>query len=266
MPDTLYLSQVTLPDGNTYNLKDSEARTAIAALEAYTDYLGVTTTTLTDGASTNPITIDGESVTAKKGNIANYGAKEFIFNGSVWQEFGDLSALGELAYEDTAEGTYTPAGTISAPTTTVATTSATVYSITDVGSLPVVAPQSVTVNSITDVGTLPTVAPTTATVNSITDVGTLPTFTVSGEVLTFGAGTLPTKGADQTVVSDVGYTAGTLPTKGANQTVVSDVGYTAGTLPTKGAAQTVVGSVDSATTTAPTFTGTEATITVGAPA
>ena len=70
------------------------------------DYLGVTTTALTDGATTNPITINGEQVTAKKGNIANYGSKEFIFNGTAWQEFGDLSALGALAYKDSATGSF----------------------------------------------------------------------------------------------------------------------------------------------------------------
>ncbi len=109
MADTLYISKVSLPNGNQYDIKDAKAREDIAALEAYTDYLGVTTTALTDGASTNPVTINGESVTAKKGNIVNYGSAEFIFNGSVWQEFGDLSGLGALAFEDTADVTGTAA-------------------------------------------------------------------------------------------------------------------------------------------------------------
>lgn len=159
------IKQITLPDGNTYDLVDAGARSLIAALEAYTDYLGVTTTALSDGSTTNPVTINGESVTAKTGNIVNYGSKEFIWNGTAWQEFGDLSALGELAYEDTAEGSYTPAGTVSKP----------------------------------DVD----VTPSDTTVNSITDVGTLPTFTVANEVLTLAAGTLPTKGSDTTVLTAV---------------------------------------------------------------
>lgn len=54
------------------------------------NYLGVTTTALSDGDSTNPITINGESVTAKKSDWVIYDSKDFIFNGSVWQEVGDF--------------------------------------------------------------------------------------------------------------------------------------------------------------------------------
>ena len=95
-----YLDSFKLPSGNKYYLKDTEAREAIAALEGGSYFLGVTTTALTDQATTNPIKIDGEDVTAKNGNIAIYGSAEFIFNGTKWIEFGDLSALGALAYKD----------------------------------------------------------------------------------------------------------------------------------------------------------------------
>lgn len=113
-----FVSSVTLPNGNEYWIKDELARELISQLEAGTAYLGVTTTALTDGATTNPIKINSEDVTAKTGNIANYGSKEFIFNGTVWQEFGDLSALGALAYKDSASGTFKPSGTVSKPTFT----------------------------------------------------------------------------------------------------------------------------------------------------
>ena len=95
-----YLDSFKLPSGNKYYLKDTEAREAIAALEGGSYFLGVTTTALEDQATTNPIKIDGEDVTAKNGNIAIYGNAEFIFNGTKWIEFGDLSALGQLAYKD----------------------------------------------------------------------------------------------------------------------------------------------------------------------
>lgn len=120
------ISKITLPSGSTYNLKDQGARDLIDALESYSSYLGVTTTAITDGATTNPITIGGESVTAKKGSIVNYGSKEFIFNGTAWQEFGDLSALGALAYKDSASGSFTPAGTVSQPTFTGSSSSVTI--------------------------------------------------------------------------------------------------------------------------------------------
>ena len=108
------ISKITLPSGSTYDIKDAYARQQIEALSGYTYYIGVTTTPLTDGATTNPITVNGQSITANTGAICTYGSKEFIWNGSAWQEFGDLSALGDLAYADTASATYTPQGGVSA--------------------------------------------------------------------------------------------------------------------------------------------------------
>lgn len=177
------LKKITLPSGTTYNLVDQGARDLIAALEGSTAWLGVTTTPLTDGATTNPITVGGESVTAKTGSMVAYNKKEFVFDGTKWQEFGDLSALGDLAYKDSAAGSYTPAGTVSTPTVTLT-------------------PTTDTVTPINSVGTLPTVS--------------MPVFsaTVANETLTLGwtegtytAGTLPTKGSDVTVVTGVSATA-----------------------------------------------------------
>ena len=67
-------------------------------------YLGITTTALTDGASTNPIIIDGVSVTAAAGDYCIYGSKEFIFNGSAWQEYGDISAISFAGLNDVSIG------------------------------------------------------------------------------------------------------------------------------------------------------------------
>ena len=108
------ISKITLPSGTTYDFKDATARSQIAALSNYTAYAGVTTSELTDGSTTNPIVVGGNNVTATNGMICTYGSKEFIWNGSAWQEFGDLSALGNLAYSDTASAGYTPAGSVSA--------------------------------------------------------------------------------------------------------------------------------------------------------
>lgn len=113
------ISKITLPSGTTYDIKDAVAREAVSG---FTKWLGVTTTALTDGASTNPITIDGDSVTAENGNIVSYEDKEFIFNGSVWQEFGDLGALGNMAYADTATGSVTPSGSVTLTTSSVTPT------------------------------------------------------------------------------------------------------------------------------------------------
>ena len=169
------ISKIVTQSGDEYNLKDAAARAAIAELEAYTEYLGVTTTELTDGSTTNPITINGESVTAKKGEIANYGSKEFIFNGSVWQEFGDMSAIGALGYKDDATGNFTPAGTVSGT--------------------------AVSADAVQTTNIVP-----------FDSAGTLPAFSVSGETLTFSAGTLPTGGTAVAAVTDVGTLSVTDPT------------------------------------------------------
>lgn len=54
-------------------------------------FIGTTTTALSDGSTTATIKIGSDSVTAVSGNIAIYGSKEFIFNGSTWEELGDES-------------------------------------------------------------------------------------------------------------------------------------------------------------------------------
>lgn len=94
------IDKLRLPSGNTYDLVDSGARDLIAALSGSTRYLGVTTTALTDGSRINPITVDGQSVTVTTGNIVIYQKEEFIWDGTKWNAFGDLSTLGKLATKD----------------------------------------------------------------------------------------------------------------------------------------------------------------------
>ena len=55
--------------------------------------VGETTTQLSDNATTNPITVDGQSYTAQPNDAVIYGSKEFLFDGTKWHEFGDLSGL-----------------------------------------------------------------------------------------------------------------------------------------------------------------------------
>ena len=102
----------TMPTGTVYDLVDQGARDLIAQLGNYTEFLGVTSDALVDGSTTNPVTINGESVTARTGDIVTYGSAEFIWNGSAWQLFGDLSGLGSMAFANTASGDYTPFGTV----------------------------------------------------------------------------------------------------------------------------------------------------------
>ena len=122
MPELPTISQITLPSGTTYNIKDAKAREDIAAIEQAISggvtFMGETTTPLTDGATTSTIVINGNNVTALKGYLVVYESKEFVFDGTKWIEMGDLSALGDLAWKDSVSATYTPAGTVSQPTFT----------------------------------------------------------------------------------------------------------------------------------------------------
>lgn len=174
MPATNYLSKITLPinvDGSIqnieYTIKDAEARQLIEDIGHALYWIGVTTDALTDGSTTNPITVGGESVTAKLGGMASYSGSEFVWNGTAWQEMGKNN-FGALAFKSSASGSYTPAGTINV--TEAADTKA---SVTPFGTA----------------GTLPTA-----------------TWTVSGETATFSfnAGTLPTAGTAVDVVTASG--------------------------------------------------------------
>lgn len=176
------ISQITVPvnvsgtiTNTTFDIKDAGARQMIQDLGDALYWIGVTTTELVDDTTTSAIiTVSGESVTAKTGGMAQYSGEEFVYNGTKWQSIGKNN-FGALAFKSSATGNITPAGTISG--TAVSADSS-----------------------------------TTTNVNSITAVGTLPSFTVSGETLTFDAGTLPTKGENTSVLTAVGTLSVTDPT------------------------------------------------------
>lgn len=289
------ISKITLPNGNTYDIKDTNARDRISALESFTTYLGVTTTQLTNGSTTNPIVINGEEITAQSGNIVLYGNKEFIFDGVHWNEFGDLSSLGTLAYKNSASGDVTPVGSVSQPTFTgtamtstgsfkpkgnitisssdsgtanytpsgtISQPSFTGSQMTSTGSFTpngnvTISEGSGTVN-YTPEGTCTggNVTLNTTTVNSITSVGSLPECT------------LPTYTVQNEILTITAgsFSQGELPQKGANQTVAT--GVKAVTQPTfNGTGTQLVGSFSgtsgnisvtgtpSGTVSQPSFTG-----------
>lgn len=173
------ISKITLPSGSTYDIKDETARNLISELTSSTSYLGVTTTAITDGATTSPITIGDKSVTPKSGNIVGYGNSEFIWSGveSKWREFGSTGSLKALAFKDSASGSFTPSGNVEAPTVTV--------------------------------------TPNTASIKPFGSAGSLPSFsaTVADETLTlaFSAGALPTAGNAVTAVTGIKSAVATAP-------------------------------------------------------
>ena len=73
------------------------------------NYKGTTTTPISNGSTTNPITIDGEEYTAVFGDIVVYGYTEFVFDGSAWSEFGrpfDTTPTSGSANAVTSDGIY----------------------------------------------------------------------------------------------------------------------------------------------------------------
>lgn len=254
---TLY--EIMLPSGNAYYLKDNEVRTwigdgttsgaekrlsdaesAIQALSNATHWIGVTTTALSDGATTNPITINGESVTAVSGDIVqDSNGNEYIFNGTAWQAFGgSVGTLGNFAYVDTGTVTITPQGSNSS--SSVSGTCA----VTPSGSIGVGSGTANYTPSGSVSGT--TVTLTSGSVGSVTDAGSMPTFTVANEMLTITAGAVPT-------VSSVSVATGV--------DTVTDPSFSGTAVELEFTGSASSGTI-SGTAQAQTFTGTQATHTV----
>ena len=62
---------ITMPSGNTYDLVDQGARALIQELLNFHEWLGVTTSEIEDGSTTNPVIINGEEVTAVAGDVVS---------------------------------------------------------------------------------------------------------------------------------------------------------------------------------------------------
>ena len=252
------ISTITLANGKTYNIKDAVARQIVAGA---IKIVGKTTTALTDNCETNPITVNGESYTAIPNDAAFFGHKEFVFDGTKWHEFGDMTGLGDLALKNSASGTYTPEGTINNLEFTGAQLNST-GNFTPTGDISVYENNDGNYQPAGSISTpvisLKTAGATT-TVNSITDVGTLPVLNIEVDELaenlsiSFDSGTLPTKGANVTVkTSDAAYMSSTPSFTGTN--VQIDFSGNEGNINVTG--------TPSGTVTKPVFTGKEAVITV----
>lgn len=83
----------------TYALLKKKIKDLEEELKSRGKYVGVTTSPLVEGSTINPILINGEEVIVKGGDwtMVDGTEKEFAFNGTIWQEFGDIS---NLDYED----------------------------------------------------------------------------------------------------------------------------------------------------------------------
>jgi len=279
------ISQITLPSGSTYQIKDTQARQAIetltGSLSGALHFLGVTTSNIADGSEINPIVIDSKNVTATAGDIAIKGDKEFIFSevDNKWHEFGDLGSLGALAFKSSATGNFTPSGNVSQPTFTG--TANTGIDVSTAAGTATYTPAG-TVSQPTFTGTASsgsatytpaggvTISTGTGTAN-YTPAGTVSQPSFSGTQATIavsgGSGTATYTPAGSVSKPDVTVTpstttvnsitgVGTLPsltTTVANETLT--IGFSQGTLPTKGSNTTVMTGATAALAATPTFTG-----------
>ena len=270
------ISKITLPSGSEYNIKDAVAR---EALSGAIKVKGATTTALTDEATTNPIVISGNNYTATANDAVFYNKKEFVFDGTRWHEFGDMSGLGALAQKDSASGSYTPAGTVSQPTFSGTQGNVSVSGTTK-GSVAIsvgtgtanytpegtVSQPTFTGTAMTSTGTFTPNGSVTVANNSSGNYQPAGSITAaantSGNYQPAGTVSTPTisvatAGSTTSVYSITNV--GTLPT--LTTTVENEnltISFNQGTLPTKGSAQTVKTGDAVYQSSQPTFTGTKA--------
>ena len=199
-------------NGTEYEIKDAQGRLAIEAnsdaidsleqaIAGGTHFIGITTSDITDGSTTNPVVIDGNSVTAVAGDIvikaAGVGAEEvsleYIWDGAKWCELGSTGELGALAYKDSA--TSTDQFVKTASDGSLPSKEADTF---DAGSLPSLG--AATTGSFATAGVTATYDSSDELL-SLADASTSSAVTAQG---TFSAGSLPsfTEGA---------FSAGTLP-------------------------------------------------------
>ena len=227
MANSNYMTQITLPDGYIYEVRDAEAQEKIGQLIDRTDrilhYKGTSVTELTDGYAGNVTLSDGTvitNLTAMIGDLVVYtknanvpaghptGPREFIYDGSKWRELGSTGVLRSMAYTDTAEGFYTPAGQISTPIFTGTALTAT-GEFTPAGQIVITTRTDDPTNNYIPQGTISTPAvtvnPMRSSVRSIAEDGVLPsckmpvfsshvdnqTLTLEWEDGLFDAGALP---------------------------------------------------------------------------
>lgn len=228
MPD---ISKIKMPSGTVYDIKDEVARSQLGGAMRL---LGTTTTALTDGATTNPIMIGGVSTTAGNGDCAIYNNKEFVFNGTHWYEFGDLTGLGSLAFKNSASGSVA----VPATYTSTATFTGKAVELKFTGSSSSVNVSGTPSGSVAETKSKVTVSKASSGTTTYTPSGTISTGTGTANYTPAGSVAVSSAGSTTTVKN---------PTK---KTVVTDVAaVTSGSAVPSGQTEIAYISVDSTTET-----------------
>lgn len=289
------ISKITLPSGNTYDIKDAWARTQIEAITGGSAvvFKGVSSTALTDGGNENP-TVNNEEITEKTtGELYFYGQEEFIYGGdNKWHSLGpSLSTLGELAYKDTVSvnydkttavsstftGTeasidisYTPSGTIEGGTFTGSnSTFSGSYTPEGTVSQPTFTGSELTSTaSYTPAGTVDTPVISLSTAGSTTSINNPTSVTVAKTVAAAApSGTVNNEITYYDITNQnltlykIGYTTGDSITTQAVTVKTGDASYESSTIDFTGTQGTITSKgTPAGTVSQPTFTGTSATI------
>ncbi len=261
--NTPVVSKLTL-NGNSYYVKDAEARVAIENIEELIaggiHYIGITeTSALVDGytgsivigdttyipsgtpGDNEKLLVAGDVAIKAAGSGAVEEAFEFIWDGSKWQELGSTGHLGSLAYADQTTATYTPAGSVSVTLSETADTF-------DAGTLPSKNADTFVAPTFSEGSFTPaaihegfvSAGSAASFTEGAFDAGSLPSFTEGA----FDAGSLPSLGAATTgTFATAGltgsYTSATeelVLTDASTASAVTAQGtFSAGSLPSKAA-------------------------------
>ena len=258
---TAFIDSISQDTNGKITVSKKNITAAALGLDRAMSFLGVTTTALTDGATTNPITINSGSTTAAKGDVVIVSGtdQEFIWTGSAWEEFGNASSHSIKGHTHTVthkpagtvnKTSITPAGTVSQPTFSGSAVNSGENTGTNFSAAP-----GGHKHSVTAAGTVsqPTFTGTEATITiSHTPAGTVsqPTFTgtavTSGKpdttnVTTIysitGVGSLPSASLSAGTAPSHTYTAPSLTASIANKCMTfswsaGSHSFSAGTYPT----------------------------------
>ncbi len=192
-----------------YNYVDTKTSGLTGAMH----FIGITSTALTDGATTTTLTPKTTGSLTKTTNfeagdvvvcnVDNKIGQEYVWTGSAWELLGDEGSYALKTSTDTVIKTVTLTKN-TLPTLTITSTS--IPNVTSVGTA-------------TELGTA-------FTIPNVTNKGTPASFSVSGGTLTLTAGSAPTLGTAFTVPNVT--KAGTAPTLGTAISVGSASGWNAG--------------------------------------
>ena len=192
-----------------YNYVDTKTSGLTGAMH----FIGITSTALTDGATTDTLvpktaeslikTTNFEAGDVVVCNIDNKIGQEYVWTGSAWELLGDEGSYALKTNTDTVIKTVT-------------------FTQNTLPSLTVTAKS---IPNVTNAGTS-TELGTAFTIPNVTDKGSAASFSVSGGTLTLTAGSAPTLGTAFTVPNVI--TAGTAPTLGTAISVGSASDWNAG--------------------------------------